>query len=68
MGNSDLKELEICIYKEILNWKYLILKVKKAKERRKGIRICRAVFIHIQNSCTTGRETTRKWDSDSEET
>lgn len=67
MGNSDLKELEIHIYKEILNWKYLTLKVRKKREK-KGHSNLQSCFIHIGHSCTVGRENTRKCDLDSIET
>lgn len=47
MGNSNLKELEIHIYKEILNWKYLPLKVR-TKERRRKLQICRVVVYTLE--------------------
>lgn len=50
MGNFDLKELEISIYKEILNWKYSTFKVK-TKKRRKGFYIGKVVLINTGNFC-----------------
>lgn len=67
MGNSDLKELETHIYKEILNWKYLTLKVRNRREKE-GHSNLQSCFIHIGHSCTTGRKNTRKRYSDSIET